>query len=328
MTVPGYAWVASAALGAAFLYASGAVIQQCAAFRSNSTRPSQPEALPMLRILSRPLWLVGVALDGAGFLLEFAALRAGSVSVVQPLLVSGLLFALLLGAVLSRHRLRPAEFGSAALICAGLGTFLLAARPGPGTPPASGVTWLVAGGGTLATVGLCVLAGRGRTLPVRAALTAGAAGLVNGLFAGLAKATGTTLHLGWLAALHSWYPWALAAAAVLTLTLAARAFQLGAPAAAVTGLFAVEPVSGVAAGAILFGESIRHTPALLAIEFLGITACLIGVALLARSPAVLATYAPNTPPGTTPDERGPAPPREPLLPISERTDGRCRSGRR
>lgn len=314
MTVPGYAWAAFAALGAAFLYASGAVVQQRAAFRS-STRTSQPEALPMLRILGRPLWLAGVALDGVGFLLEFAALWSGSVSVVQPLLVTGLLFALLLGAVVIRRGVRLFELGSAALVCAGLGTFLLAARPGPGTPPASGAAWLVAGGVTLAIVGLCVLADRGRTLPVRAALTAGAAGLVNGVFAGLAKATGTTLHVGWLAVVLSWYPWALAAAAVLTLTLAARAFQLGAPAAAVTGLFAVEPVAGIAVGALLLGESIRHTPASLAIELVGITACLIGVALLARSPAVLAAHAAHSPAGPAPDDRGPDRKREPLLPI-------------
>jgi len=281
-----------AALGAALSYASGAVFQQRAALPPVITGVGASRAAPPLRkVVRHPLWLFGVGLDGVGFLLEFAALRVGSVSLVQPLLVSGLLFALPLGATLTGQRIRGRDLAAGALVCVGLAVALLAARPGPGTGPAAGGAWLAGSAATGLVVGGLMYTARGRRPATRAVCFAASAGLVNGLFAGFAKAVGVRSEAGWTSVVVSWPLWALIVAAVLTLTLAAEAFRAGAPAAAVGALFAVEPVAGVSVGATLFGETVSRAPAAVVLEVAGVIACLLGVLLLSRSPAVVATYA-------------------------------------
>ena len=103
-TVPGGMVVASA-LGSALLYAVAAVTQQ----RAASAQPLEYSLrLALLfNLLRRPLWLVGLACDIGAFLLQFWALDHGGLVLVQPLLVSGLLFALPLGALISKERTWP-----------------------------------------------------------------------------------------------------------------------------------------------------------------------------------------------------------------------------
>ena len=50
--------------------------------------------------LAHPLWLGGIAADLVGLVLQIAALHLGALAVVQPLLITGLLFALV---VRARH---------------------------------------------------------------------------------------------------------------------------------------------------------------------------------------------------------------------------------
>jgi hypothetical protein len=67
------------------------------------------------------------------------------------------------------------------------------------------------------------------------------------LFAGLAKALGSNLHSGWGPVLMGWPLWVLLLAGATTLSLA-WAFQAGAASAAITTLFTVEPLAGIAVG--------------------------------------------------------------------------------
>lgn len=285
VVMTGQVWALLAALGAALSYAGGAVLQQRAALGETVAARRGPW------LVVHPLWLTGVALDGAGFLLEFIALRAGSVTLVQPLLVCGLLFSLPLGAVLARRRVHSREIAAGVLVCAGLVVALLAAHPRAGGVRVAAGPWLVGSGITALIVGALLVVARGRPRVVRAVCFAAAAGVVNGLFAGFAKAVGMLWQRGWMAVLTSWPLWALVIAAGLTLGLAAKAFQTGAAAAAITALFAVEPLAGVAVGALLFGDTAHHTPGAVLLEIVGVLACLGGVSLLAGSPAVLAVYA-------------------------------------
>src|SRR5205807_8952991 len=78
----------------------------------------------LVHLVRQPAWVGGVVADVLGYVLQFLALDRGSLVLVQPLLVSGLLFALPLGAALSRRRLRRRDWlGSAALVV-GLSLFL------------------------------------------------------------------------------------------------------------------------------------------------------------------------------------------------------------
>lgn len=288
MTGPG--WAVVLAVAAAAAYASGAVVQQRAATAPAGGSQVGPTLLEVLR---RPLWFVGVGFDAAGFGLEFLALRAGTVTLVQPLLVSGLLFALPLGAVFTGLRIGLRDVAAAALVTVGLTVSVLVAAPSPGRGTAGTGTWVMTLVVAGAVVGGLALLAMHRRPVVRAVNLAAAAAVVNGLLASFGKALALRSEGGWPAALLSWPALGLVVSAALTLTLAAAAFRAGAPTAAIGVLFAAEPAAGVIMGAVLFGDTIRHGPLTVAVLVLGLLTCGSGVSLLAKSPVVVASYAPT-----------------------------------
>jgi drug/metabolite transporter (DMT)-like permease len=291
--VTGSGWAVVSAVGAAASYAGGAVVQQRAAtapVRGPGT--AAPGGRPgLLRVALRPLWVLGVALDGVGFLLEFLALRAVSLTLVQPLLVSGLVFALPLGAVLTGLRVRAQDVGGAALIVGGLTVALVAAAPGGGSTPPGVGAWSVTLVVVTLLVGVLVLVARGNQRPqVTAVSLAVAAAVVNGVLSAFGKALAIATENGVLTAVLSWTTLGLVAAAVTTLTLAAAAFRAGAPTVAIGALFAGEPFFGVTGGVVLFGDTIDHGTLVLLAVAAGVLGCLLGVSLLAASPTVIAAY--------------------------------------
>jgi len=83
-----------AALGSALFLAVASVLQHRAGHDT--------AAVALWQVLKRPVWLAGAGAGLAGFCLHVLALSGGRLSVVQPLLVSALLFALPLSRMLTR----------------------------------------------------------------------------------------------------------------------------------------------------------------------------------------------------------------------------------
>src|ERR1700734_1611530 len=79
--------------------------------------------------LTHPLWLGAIAADAFGFSLQVVALHLGALALVQPLLISGLLFALILRRG-SGHAASRREILWGVVLTAALGGFLLLARVG------------------------------------------------------------------------------------------------------------------------------------------------------------------------------------------------------
>jgi hypothetical protein len=63
---------------------------------------------------------------------------------------------------------------------------------------------------------------------------------------------------------------------------------------AIGALFAGEPFFGVTGGVVLFGDTIHHGTLVLLAVAAGVLGCLLGVALLAASPTVIAAYISTT----------------------------------
>src|SRR6202011_2170047 len=102
----------SCALFSSLLYALASVLQHRAAIAQPQDKSLHLGLLA--RLVTKPLWLAGIAADGLGFVFQFVALGHGSLILVQPLLVSGLLFALPLGAWLAHTRLGRQDWIGAA----------------------------------------------------------------------------------------------------------------------------------------------------------------------------------------------------------------------
>jgi len=284
------------ALTAALLYAVGAVLQQRAA-RATAAEHSLRLGL-LTRLAVNPLWVVGILTDTLGYVFQFMALGQGSLVVVQPLLVSGLLFALPLGAALTGTRLTKRDWGGALFVCAGLSLFLAVAAPAAGHSDTSSATWVGILVVTAILAALAALVARGAPPRRRASLLAASAGLVYGVTAGLTKASSHLLHRGVPHLLASWQPYGLVVAGAVGMVLAQSAFQAGSLDASLPTLTVMDPIVSIAIGAVAFGESVAVGLAATTLELVGLALVIAGVFALDRSTAVLGTHEGASAPGT------------------------------
>jgi drug/metabolite transporter (DMT)-like permease len=272
------------ALLAALLYAVASVLQQRAAVSTPHEHSLRIGLLAKLAV--NPIWLIGILADVGGYVCQFVALGHGALALVQPLLVSGLLFALPLAAVIEGSRLTRRDWTGALAVVAGLSIFLVIARPASGAPEISGTAWIVLTGVTSVLVGgLVLFAGPGPSRR-KALLLACAGGTIYGLSAALTKATSHLFERhGAVHTLGHWEPYGLAAAGLIGMLLTQSAFQAGPLDASLPALTVIDPVVSIAIGAAAFAEGITDSPIAIAVETLGMIAMVAGILLVGRSEA-------------------------------------------
>jgi drug/metabolite transporter (DMT)-like permease len=270
------------ALISAVLFALGSVLQQKAGM---DTPPEGSHSSLLLRMARRPTWLAGITADGLGFVAQAAALGIGRLAVVQPLLVTGVVFALPLSAWINGHRVQRSDLAAAALVVAALIGFLTIAGPSGGRREAPLDGWLVV---IIAAAAVCLplgLLGRGGPMPRRAALLGTAAGVLFAVTAALTKAVADELHRGLVHVIESWEIYALAGVGYVSMTFNQLALNTGALAATIATSGAADPIASVAIGLTLFHESIHATAAQAAGTIVALAAALAGMAALAWSEA-------------------------------------------
>ena len=280
-------WSVGFALLAAFLFAAAATLQYRAARRAAGGGVDATAAHGLLRRLVRdPVWLAGWAVNLAGFLAQAAALHVGSTAVVQPLLVTQLVFTILLGAVGAGRRLVRTDLLGALAVSAGLAVLFTV----PGTIPPAGdpsrprllLAGLVAG----ALIAVLSRAAWLRRGPVRAALLGVCAGLCFAASAVLIKLTTASLVGDGVAATAvDWPGYALAGSTLLGLVIEQRAFAAGSLPAAMTAMTMTNPIASYLVAVLAFHTLPPRTAA--AFAALSVAAVLLtaGVSLLSRSAA-------------------------------------------
>jgi len=273
------------AVSAGFAYALASVLQQRAASEAPPELSLRPGLL--LVLLRRPLWLLGTLVDGGAYAFEAASLAFGSIIIVQPLLVTGLLWALPLAAVGRPERVTRREWVPAIALVVGLAVFVSVGEPHGGRAQASGLAWILTVVALSVPVALAVVAARGAAPGRRALLLAFGAGCVYGLTAALTKSTLDLLDGGVLELFAHWQPYALLAAGFVGFLLNQSAFQAGHLAASLPAMAVTDPVVGCLIGVTLFGETLGATGAL-AVTATAVSVAVMAVATvsLARSPLV------------------------------------------
>jgi drug/metabolite transporter (DMT)-like permease len=285
-----------AGLGSALCYALASVLQQ----RAAAAEPlDQSMRIGLLaRLVRRPLWIAGMAADVLGFVLQFVALGHGSLVLVQPLLVSGLLFALPLGALASGRRMERQDWMGSALVVAGLSIFLVVGNPGHGRAHAKGGAWVTLAIVVVVLCGALLVTARRTEGSRRAILLASAGGVLYGFTAALTKSVAHLLDRGLLEVLSSWQTYALITGGVLGLVVTQSAFQAAPLVASLPMLTVVDPLASIAIGAFVFHEHLASSPAAVPAEAAGLAALVAGVFVLARSP-LLHAGVPAPPGGKT-----------------------------
>jgi drug/metabolite transporter (DMT)-like permease len=238
---------------AAFSAAVGIVVRQ----RAAQAVPGD-EALSgtmATTLVCQPLWWAGTLAAIGGYVFQALALAHGSLLLVQPLLVSSLLFALPLSAKLSQQRIRRADWGWALLLTAGLAVFLLVGRPheGHNRPPVP--AWSLALAVTVPTVIACVAAAHRTVGRIRAMLLGAAVAVLLGMIAVLTKICTHRFAVGgWHQLLTVPAPYVLIALAATVTVVQQSAFHAGALQTSVPIMLVGEPVVAVLLGVVVLGE--------------------------------------------------------------------------
>lgn len=237
------------------------------------------------RLLRSPVWWAGTFGDTAGFLVQAAALGVGSLLLVQPLLVTTLLFALPLSARWSGRPVRRAEWGWAGVLVLALAAFLVVGEPTEGVDRAPLATWLPTGGVLAAVVVGCLVVAALRPGPARALSLGTVAGLLFGVTAALVMGVVDLLGDGLLAVLTAGQTWATVACVVAGTLVQQWSYAAGDLSASLPAVTVGEPVVAAVVGVAVLGETVRADGA----EWLVITAAALAMTVatvaLARSSA-------------------------------------------
>jgi drug/metabolite transporter (DMT)-like permease len=282
------------ALAGAFFFAVAAVLQQREAASVHPTGASDPRLL--WRLAQRPWWLAGIAADVVSAGLHVWALAKGSIALVQPLGVTGLLFAIPMVAVLRRTRVALRDIAAGCVVLAGLALFL-SLIPSHGSSGTGGhrTPWVV--GGTVVLLVLAMVLAHSRSPRFRAILLAAGAGMSFGVVAALART---------LLVEHR-HPLAIIASGVGIVLLLAigylmlqQAYRAGHFAASLATAVVVDPPAAILAGVLALHEKLPHDPLSIVLMVVSVVLVVTGISMLVRSPAHVLTLADDPVPEVEP----------------------------
>ncbi len=269
------------ALTAAFSSAVNLITQHAASISAPKREKGWRLALYLLR---HPLWLLGWAAAAGTFIFQALALHNGPMSVVQPVLVTELVFVLVLRRVWIHQRVAAAAWASVLVVCLALAVFLIAAEPTGGRLTPETKQWLSAGlvfGGVIVVLTLL-----GRTGPParRAAVFAIAAALTWAMEATFLKAaTDTLTAFGIPGMLIRWPVYALIGAGIAGTVLEQAALHVGPLSVSQPMLVIINPFASIILSVWLFDERFTNSPAKIVVGVVSFAVMAAGVTMLTRT---------------------------------------------
>jgi hypothetical protein len=284
----------TAALGAAGLFAL-ATAMQTRALRDVEQRITriprgsmQSATAPGLRVLTRAvssrLWLAGAAISVAAFGLHALALHEGNLTLVQPLLITIVLFALPASRAVGGATITGAQLGWAVVLALALAAFFAAGDPAAQTN--NGVdAWpaVIASVLAVAATAICIRLARRRIGGTAAALLGAGAGIAFAGAAALLK-TGTNLLAHGLVALVSGWPlYALVVVGAVGIVLSQLAYRAGPVSASLPAMNCINPLASVLIGVAVFDEHFRTGAIPATVEAFALAAMTLSTVLLSRA---------------------------------------------
>jgi drug/metabolite transporter (DMT)-like permease len=271
------------ALGAAAAFGGSSVLQ----FRAGRQVPEEPAGRPtlLMRLIHIPGWRWSVVLAIAAFSLQVAALSLMPLILVQPLLVTGLIWYILLFAAAKHDRPDRSMLMESSYCLLGLAAFLAIAEPTRGAGRGLDRFWpaVLLGLAVAGAVGLCLLAAvrlsrRWRPLPL-----ALAAGVCYGVTASLISSLSFHEHETALGVFEHWQTYGAMVLGPFGVLLSQNAYQagpMGAPALA--AITVTDPVLAIIVGLLWLDERIQTGPWRLLGQVLSLVVVVVAVFQLAR----------------------------------------------
>jgi fumarate reductase subunit D len=235
-------------------------------------------------LLRHPLWLLGwLALCGS-LVFQALALHFGPLSVVQPILVTELILALVLRQLWLHQSIRGVTWLAAVVTGAGLVTFLAVTSPHGGSFLPTTSAWTVPSIACVAVVVVLVALAQRGSPARRAALFASATAVLWALEATFIKATTDTISaLGFWGAFTRWPVYALIVGGAIGLLCEQAALHVGPLSVSQTFIVIVDPVVSVALGLWLYRERLHHGAWHLTMGAVAFSVMCVGIVVLTRT---------------------------------------------
>jgi hypothetical protein len=274
------------ALALALALVSG-LSNACTAVLQRLANVSAPKNLKGLKmawaVVRQPIWLLGVAFMGITLVVTAAALYFGSVSLVQPVLVTELIFTLALRRFWMRDAIVGRSWIAALVTCLGLAGFLIAAHPVEGHHVPSTDAWVLA----LVTRGVAILVllavARVCSPTIAAVLTGCAAGLAWAVDAAIVKEAMNALANGGL--VHLFESWALYGAVVTGIVgtlLVQASLHVGPLSASQPAIVITDPLMSILLGVQLFGDHLNSGVGYVTVQAVMLLTMAAGIVMLSK----------------------------------------------
>jgi len=269
------------ALVAAFCFALAATLQQKGALGMGDALKS---AASYLALAKQFWWLAGTIVLLVGYLVQAVALGEGQLAVVQPLLVTTIVFALPLGYFITNQIVNRAEVGAAALVVVGLAAFTIFGQEDTGRNDAPSREWAI----TLGLFGLVALAlvvlGRHGDSRRKAALFGASAGVLYALSASMWKPTADVLNADGLGGmLTDWEFYAFAAAGLIAFVVQQISLATGHLASSVATVSVCNPVVSIVIGIVVLEERLSEPNWHKLIAYGGLGVALLGAIAITKA---------------------------------------------
>jgi hypothetical protein len=270
------------ALVAAFFFALAATLQQKGALGMGAVSLGSPSSL--LTLAKQKWWLLGTLALLCGYVFQAVALGNGRLAVIQPLLVTTIVFALPLGYFLTNQGIERREIVGAAVVVLGLAVFTVVGQAAEGNDNAPADEWAVAVVVfSLIAAALFVAGGRGSVVR-KAALYGASAGVLFGLSASLCKPTVEILDADGVAGvLESWELYAFAAAGIIAFVVQQVSLATGKLAASVATVSVCNPLVGITIGTLLLDERLAEPTWHKVVAYTGLCVALAGAVVISSS---------------------------------------------
>lgn len=279
--------LAAVAAGACFAFAG--ILQQ----RVASTRPEGESLSPrlLLDLAKQRLWVAGIGLAFLSYGFQGLALAFGPLSLVQPILVTELIFAVPVSAKLHDMSLGWRSWVGVVAVGGGLAVAIVAASPHGGDPlNAELAGWLALVAAASAITAVALVVGRRLTGAMRASLFALAGATVMGSQSALFAITVARLPQGFVPLFTSWQTYLLVVASIGGLMLIQSAYQAGPLASSMPVIDTVEPVVAITIGLVLFNEVVADGFVPRIIAAAGMVVVIGGIVLLDTAPVTQALH--------------------------------------
>jgi hypothetical protein len=218
-------------------------------------------------LLRSPMWALGMGTNLFGSLLHIGALAVAPLTLVQAFSAGGLALVVPASSRLARSPLHSAEYVAVGVIVAALAVLAISPDATSVAPASAGAPLLFLGLTLGAAMVLAVVRGSGR-----AAALALIAGVLYGASDAATKGFTDAAGRGLLGAAVSPWPVVIVALCAAAFFALQRGLQLGGAATVIVLMTAATNVIAVAAGVVLFSESLGKDPGVASLHLLALLA--------------------------------------------------------